>query len=229
MTQTSYRAILLDCDGVLYDDALGLLKAIVPAVKHVALDMGVDEDTYTRTGQALRRAGIKGLMNLIRQLCDDHNLLYECYCARLVTYLTPFYDQLDHDAELVTLLTELLDEVDTVVVYTNNHFLHAVEVIDRRGLAHILTDDRVYDASATVGSDGIFYPKPLPQGYMQVLAKLGIPPSAAIMVDDSPHNIAAAKALGMYGVHITKAPDPTAGADATAPSLKDWLRAFLSQ
>ncbi|MBI1363830.1 MAG: HAD-IA family hydrolase [Proteobacteria bacterium] len=227
MTKLPFRAVLLDCDGVLYDGALTLLKQIVPAVKSTALDMGIPESVYEATGRRLRSQNIKGLYNLVRVLCAEHNLSYARFCAKIVACLQPFYNQLTPCLRTAQLLAALADRVDHLVIYTNNHFLHVAEVIDRRGFGAVLQDTVVFDVGATADANGVFHPKPLPQGYLMVLAQLGVQPHEAVMVDDAPHNIAAARHVGMQTVHISPVADAAANAHDTAPSLEAWLLGLL--
>ncbi|MBL8056312.1 MAG: HAD family phosphatase [Anaerolineales bacterium] len=44
--------------------------------------------------------------------------------------------------------------------------------------------------------------KPDPALYQRTLARLGVAPAEAVFVDDVPENVAAARALGMAGVHF---------------------------
>lgn len=227
MTSFPFRAVVLDCDGVLYDGALTLLKQIVPAVRDTATEMGVSAAVYTATGDRLRREGVKGLFNLVRVLCAENGLSYSRFCARVVARLQPFYDQLAPCPRTAQLLAALADRVEHLVIYTNNHDLHVAEVVHRRGFAMVLQEACVFDVEATADADGVFHPKPLPRGYLTVLATLGVQPHEAVMVDDAAHNIAAARALGMHTVHISPLPDPKANAHDTAPSLEAWLLGVL--
>ena len=47
-----------------------------------------------------------------------------------------------------------------------------------------------------IGNDEVTNSKPDPEIYLKAFAKLGIEPSEAIIVEDAPHGIAAAKASG---------------------------------
>jgi beta-phosphoglucomutase-like phosphatase (HAD superfamily) len=47
-----------------------------------------------------------------------------------------------------------------------------------------------------VGNDEVERPKPDPQMYNRIVAMMGLQPSEVVIVEDSPHGIAAAKASG---------------------------------
>jgi len=53
---------------------------------------------------------------------------------------------------------------------------------------------------AIVGADSCPNAKPHPEPVLLALARLGYPPSEAVLIGDSPHDIAAAKAAGAIGV-----------------------------
>lgn len=44
--------------------------------------------------------------------------------------------------------------------------------------------------------------KPAPDGYLKVIAELGLPPEDIVFLDDTPECIEGARAIGMVGVHI---------------------------
>ncbi len=61
--------------------------------------------------------------------------------------------------------------------------------------------DGMFDAVVISGEVGMR--KPEPQIYHYTCDRLGVPPAACVFVDDLPHNVSAAAALGMVGVHHT--------------------------
>jgi beta-phosphoglucomutase-like phosphatase (HAD superfamily) len=51
-------------------------------------------------------------------------------------------------------------------------------------------------------ADDVSRGKPFPDLFLFAAAKMGIDPSAALVIEDSPHGIAAAKAAGMTAVGL---------------------------
>jgi putative hydrolase of the HAD superfamily len=47
-----------------------------------------------------------------------------------------------------------------------------------------------------------YRPKPYPEPYHKVVARLGLPPRHCVMVEDSPENLRTAKSLGMRTVLV---------------------------
>lgn len=68
------------------------------------------------------------------------------------------------------------------------------ETLQRLGLADAL------DALVISAEEGLL--KPDPAIYRLALERLGVTPAQAVFVDDREENIAAARALGMHGVHF---------------------------
>ena len=61
--------------------------------------------------------------------------------------------------------------------------------------------DEMFDVVVISGEVGMR--KPEPAIYLHTAELLGLPPSACVFVDDLAHNIEAAVAVGMVGVHHT--------------------------
>lgn len=86
------------------------------------------------------------------------------------------------------------------VIYTNGSAGHAEGVLARLGLARHFA--ALYDIRAAD-----YIPKPQAEPYGRLLALHGIDPARAIMLDDIPHNLAPAAALGMTTAWIREAAD----------------------
>jgi len=55
---------------------------------------------------------------------------------------------------------------------------------------------------AIKGSDDVQHTKPEPELYLAALDELGLPPEQAIVLEDSPHGVTAAKRAGIYTVAV---------------------------
>lgn len=72
------------------------------------------------------------------------------------------------------------------------------------GLANWLADWGILDLFDVVvcsGDEGVV--KPDPAIFRLALTRLGVAPHEAVFIDDSPGHVAAARALGLYGIHFT--------------------------
>jgi putative hydrolase of the HAD superfamily len=108
------------------------------------------------------------------------------------------------------------------VIYTNGSVRHAENVMGKLGVARHFDD--VFDIAAAG-----YVPKPEISAYRAMVARHGIDPTRAVMLDDMPRNLAPAAELGMVTVWVKTDVDwaqPEAEIDFihhTAENLADWL------
>jgi HAD superfamily hydrolase (TIGR01509 family) len=119
----------------------------------------------------------------------------------------------------------------------------AVELVERlRGLPNVrlglasnsprfLVDDALATAGLTdafeitVSSDDVEHSKPAPDIYLLACERLGVDPSEALALEDSPSGIASAKAAGLTCIAVPQfAEADVAAADQVVDSLEDLLR-----
>ncbi|MET9336437.1 HAD-IA family hydrolase [Nonomuraea sp. NPDC003804] len=105
------------------------------------------------------------------------------------------------DEEVRALLAEAQQRVPVILVTNAMDTLEAH--LDLLGLTHF--------ADAVVSSARVGLAKPDPRIYELAAEIAGVAPERCLFVDDRPENVAAARALGMIGVHFT-APDDLADA-----------------
>ena len=98
------------------------------------------------------------------------------------------------------------------IIFTNGCRHHAGRILERIGAAELF--DEIWDIRTLD-----FVPKPDAAAYARVVAAAGLEPRAAAMFDDIPHNLAAARALGMTTVWLNTGADFSSGAarSDTAP------------
>ncbi|MCS7220929.1 MAG: pyrimidine 5'-nucleotidase [Anaerolineae bacterium] len=89
------------------------------------------------------------------------------------------------------------------VVFTNGTRAHAYRVLDALGIETLF--ERVIDV-VDVG----YVSKPAPLAYQRALALLHLAPGQCIMVEDSPRNLAPARAMGMITVLVGDKPHQVA-------------------
>jgi len=87
------------------------------------------------------------------------------------------------------------------LVFTNGTRRHAERVLDRLGLAAHF--DAIHDIAAID-----YRPKPDPSGYRDLIARYGIAPARAAMVEDMARNLPPAAALGMTTIWLKNGPHP---------------------
>lgn len=81
------------------------------------------------------------------------------------------------------------------VIFTNGSSVHAHRVMDKLGLTDLF--DGVFALE-----DADLIPKPDPRTFEKMLTKFGINPTTACFFEDTPQNLAPAKAIGMKTVLV---------------------------
>jgi putative hydrolase of the HAD superfamily len=99
--------------------------------------------------------------------------------------MTPFAD--------VLALVRRIKQKITVAVLTNNGFL------TKQTIGELFPDIPPLFAANLRFSAEFGARKPDPEAYRRFLAKLGVAPQAALMIDDDAENIAGAEAAGLHG------------------------------
>jgi putative hydrolase of the HAD superfamily len=139
-----------------------------------------------------------------------------------------------HDIDMARLTADpdMLAALDRLpgrkLVFTNGDESYARRVLDRLGLANAF--DGMHDIHAMN-----YVPKPHPDAYAQLCARLEVDPASALFVDDMARNLPPAKALGMVTVWVDNGSEQAShGAD---PAMIDhvtddvgrWLHEILGE
>ena len=77
------------------------------------------------------------------------------------------------------------------------------------------------DFDASVSGDELENPKPAPDAYLEICARLGVESAAAVALEDSPLGVASARAAGIFVIGVPSLPEIELDADLVAPSLLD--------
>lgn len=200
-----FTTLFFDLDDTLYPNTNGLWEAIrlrmtdymlerlrLPAEEVPALRRHYFE-TY---GTTLRGLQIHHEVNALDYLAYVHDL-------PLLEYLQPA-------PELAALLASL---PQPKWIFTNADAAHAGRVLNVLGLADLFVG--VIDVTA-IG----YACKPTPAAYQAALALAGEPdPRCCVLLDDSPRNLAPARALGFTTVLVGAGGRPDPAASLSIPSL----------
>ena len=110
-----------------------------------------------------------------------------------------------HDIDRTSLLPDLplADAIRALrgrkLIFTNGSRFHALATAEALGLAGLFED--VFDIVA-----GDLVPKPEAAAYERFLARHGVDPTRAVMIEDIPRNLVVPKALGMVTVLVVPKP-----------------------
>jgi HAD superfamily hydrolase (TIGR01509 family) len=142
--------------------------------------------------------------------------------------------------EGAALVEEMLEIMHAELTAQVDHRPGAVELVERlRGRTRLalasnsprrlvdtaLATARVADAfDAIVTSDDVAHPKPAPDLYLLACERLGVDPTDALALEDSPSGIAAAKAAGLTCIAVPQyAETDVSAADRVIDSLEELL------
>lgn len=200
---------VFDMDDTLYPREQGLMALVQGRINAYVVEA---------VGLEPREAGI-----LQRQFLDEHGTTLAGLMANY-TIEPEHFLQIVHDVPMDSLepsprLAEQLKRLPgRRFVFTNGARAYAYRVLDRIGIRDCF--DGVFAIE-----DGDLTPKPAPSAYRRMIERFDFEPRSAVMFEDTPRNLEAAKALGMATVLIGDGHGRPIGdhIDHIAPDLLDFL------
>lgn len=189
--RTPIRAVLWDIDGTLVDSEPNHHRALVSACRAMGLQMTEDDGrrfvgvSYTDMYPMLSRFG-----RVTKSFEDLHEAILRDYVAHI-----DLVGPRDGAVELVERFAGLglrqacVSNSPRPVIEANLRVL---------GLAHL---------EFAVGREDVAVGKPNPEGYLLAARRLGLPPQACAVIEDSPTGARAAKTAGMLTIAWPQDPD----------------------
>ncbi|MEP6992392.1 MAG: HAD-IA family hydrolase [bacterium] len=211
-------AILFDLDGTLIDS----IELILASARHAFIGFDghapTDDDWRATIGRPLQRV----LHEYAREDAQEAKRLFDRYRE----YQLAHHDQLVRPYDgIVAMLRSLAAAGHPLGVVTSKSDWLAVKGLELVGVGDLFP--------VVVGCDTCVNHKPHPEPVERALALLGVPASDALFVGDSPHDIEAGRAAGVYTVGVTWGaftPEAMArsGADAVIDAI-DELPAVIER
>jgi pyrophosphatase PpaX len=180
-----YPIVLFDLDGTLIDSG----PIIVASMRHAAravLGIEVDE---VRVRAAIGGPGLDAQMRALDPERADE--LIAAYRA----HNEPLHDELEAFERMLDVLPRLRDRGQRIGIVTAKRRVTAELAFVRFPLLRDI-------AEVLIGSDDTARHKPDPDPLLAALAKLGAEPGEAAYVGDSPFDVRAAKAAGLFAVAV---------------------------
>ncbi len=214
------KAVLFDMDGVLFDSMPNHAYAWVKAVEECGLHM-TREEVYMNEG----RTG-SGTINALAQRTWGRDATEE-ECEKIYAIKSRYFNTCP-EALPMEGAAEVLDKVREMgmkrVLVTGSG---QVSLLDRLNQAY--PDHFTKDCMVTAFD--VRYGKPHPEPYLMGLKKGFVKASEAIVVENAPLGIQAAKAAGIYTIAVNTGPLPDqvlidAGADIVFSSMQALAKAL---
>ena len=203
------NAWVFDMDDTLYPREQGLMRLVQARINAFVVEA---------VGLAPAEAAV-----MQRQFLDEHGTTLAGLMANYAVDTDRFLKEV-HDVPLDSVepnprLAERLKALPgRCFVFTNGARDYAYRVLDRIGISDCF-------AGVFAIEDGDLTPKPSPSAYRRMIERFGFEPRDAVMFEDTPRNLEAAKAFGMATVLIGDGHGKPLGdhIDIVAPDLLDFL------
>lgn len=213
------KAVLFDMDGVLFDSMPGHAVAWVKAVQRYGLSM-TPEEVYMNEG----RTGA-GTINALAQRTWGRNAteqeIKDIYAVKSEEFNRYFEAQ--GEAPVIPGVKELLDKVRAQglmrVIVTGSGQRSLLDNLNRHFPGQFTRELMVTAFDVKRG-------KPYPEPYLMGLQKAGITAEQAVVVENAPLGVQAARAAGIYTIAVNTGPLPDsvlweAGANAVFSSMQE--------
>ena len=213
------KAVLFDMDGVLFDSMPGHAVAWVKAVQRYGLSM-TPEEVYMNEG----RTGA-GTINALAQRTWGRNAteqeIKDIYAAKSEEFNRYFEAQ--GEAPVIPGMKELLDKVRAQglmrVIVTGSGQRSLLDNLNRHFPGQFTRELMVTAFDVKRG-------KPYPEPYLMGLQKAGITAEQAVVVENAPLGVQAARAAGIYTIAVNTGPLPDsvlweAGANAVFSTMQE--------
>lgn len=184
------KAIIFDLDGVLVDMPDGHYEALNNALKLFGAQINYDEHMTHFNGLPTRKKleRLEQEERLPQGLREFINTIKQHHTKDVIPrYCTPDYSK-------ILMLTHLKKRGYKLACCSNSV---------QETLHLMLKSAHLFDFfDLIIGNDEVTHPKPHPEMYLLAFERLGVKPKEAIIVEDSAHGIAAAKASGARVIEV---------------------------
>ena len=185
MTRVRFPVVLFDLDGTLIDSG----PMIVPSMKHAAKSVLGREISEEVLSAAI---GGPGLVAQMEALAPDR---VDDLVAAYREHNEPLHEELEAFWEVIEVLPRLREQGRRLGIVTAKRHATVRLAFDR-------LPELEQNFDVVIASDDTERHKPAPDPILAALDRLDARPEAAAYVGDSPFDIRAAKAAGVYAVAV---------------------------
>ncbi len=178
------KAIIFDLDGVLVDMPEGHFESLNKALGLFGARINKDEHNSYFNGLPTRKKidKLEEQGRLPSGLKETINLIKQKYTKEIIPkYCIPDYSKI--------IMLKYLKNQGLLIGCCSNSTKETLHLM--------LKSAQIFDFfDLIIGNDEIKNPKPHPEIYLEAFSKFNVKPEEVIIVEDSPHGIASAKASG---------------------------------
>jgi pyrophosphatase PpaX len=204
-----FPVVLFDLDGTVVDSG-GIILASMRHATQTVLDREIPDD------ELMAAVGGPGLEAQMRAFAPDR---VDELVAVYREHNEPLHDELESCLGIEAVLARLKDEGRRLGIVSAKRRRTVELAFARVPIEHLF--------DVVVGGDDTVRQKPDPEPLLYALDRLGAEPADAAYVGDSPYDMEAARAGGLYAVGVTwgriHARETLAGADAIVDSAEELL------
>lgn len=184
------KAVIFDLDGVLIDATEWHYEALNDALKLFGFEITREEHNgfYNGLPTAEKLKVLSEKKNLPLSLHDTIKRLKRRYTDDKVSQsCRPSYEK-------QIMLTQLKNKGYKLACCSNAQKYSVVNMLTSAGLVNFF--------DLIIGNDEGYAPKPSPDIYLAVFGQLGIKPAEAVIIEDAPHGVQAARASGAKVIEV---------------------------
>lgn len=182
------RLLIFDCDGVLVDSEVLAIRAEARVLGEIGFAMSEDEIANTCVGLSY----------------PDMMALLETRFGKPVPEGLEERIQQEAVASFPDELVEIRGISDLVRASTHARCVASSGTPERIALSLGITKlDALFDPEAIFSSQSVEHGKPAPDLFLYAAKEMGFEPADCVVIEDSPHGVAAAIAAGMAVVALT--------------------------
>jgi HAD superfamily hydrolase (TIGR01509 family) len=190
--------IIFDMDGVLVDACDWHRDALNMALKEVSNYEISREDHYSVFNGSPTKVKLQKLTEMGVVSAEAHTAIYELKQSNTMHIIER---QCEVSSEKIQLIEWLKDQGVVVCCYTNSIRETASLMLEKTGILSSI--------DTLVTNQDVENPKPHPEGYLKILKQYKCAPENAIIVEDSPKGLRAAKEAGCAILEVKDATEVT--------------------
>ncbi len=190
----SLKLVIFDMDGVLIDACDWHKEAFNEALKQYTDYVISDEEHYSTFNGLPTKVKLKKLTEMNVLLEEHHKGVGELKQKNTMDIID---EKCQHDQSKVELINWLKDNDIKVACFTNSIRKTASLMLEKAGVFSLL--------DVFLSNQDVEKSKPDPEGYLKILQDFNINPQEAIIVEDSPKGLQAARAAGCKVMQVNNA------------------------